>query len=112
MNKPDINTSLQAIRDRFLRLLEERQDEIHRNIEVAVRTPNKARDALACIEAVLHKIAGTAGTLGFHELGQQARDVENNIIALLHDPSVGRQDVYLEIIAFLDAASNISELAA
>ncbi|MCV2894238.1 Hpt domain-containing protein [Lentibacter sp. XHP0401] len=94
--------NLEPIRARFLKLLQERKAEIQHNLEVAAEAPDQADQALLNIAAVLHKIAGTAGTLGFEQLGTRAREIENLILEHNGDQSVQHSELYPVINAFLD----------
>lgn len=69
---------LQLIRIKFLTMLDERLAEIFDLCEDGdVSLEN--RDTLLQVRSILHKIAGTAGTLGMQDLGQCARDCEMQI---------------------------------
>lgn len=80
---------IERIQQRFLGLLEERQTNIAHHLLAAwdCTDPQDTVTDLEAVQGILHQIAGSAGTLGFHELGQSARDGENAIIAHLADPS-------------------------
>jgi HPt (histidine-containing phosphotransfer) domain-containing protein len=98
----NLTATLAPIRARFVLLLQERQSTIQQKLDIAFEDPKQAEPALSDIEAVLHKIAGTAGTLGFDELGEKARQTEYLIIGLNGEQGDRRRDVYLEIITFLE----------
>ena len=104
MTNPDLHTGLAPIRDRFLLLLSERQDSIQQNLELAIESDDLADQYLAHIEATLHKIAGTAGTLGFGELGDCAKATETYITSQRTNGVPQYQDIYLDIIAFLESS--------
>ena len=108
----DISSGLEPIRHRFLSMLHERQIETLNDLEVALNTPDQAAEALGRIEATLHKIAGTAGTLGFDKLGQMARQVEEQIMAYLADPTQNADAVYDAIVQFLNLSIGTSTQAA
>ncbi len=100
----DLNTGLAPIRDRFLLLLSERQDSIQQNLELAIQSDDLADQYLAHIEVTLHKIAGSAGTLGFSELGDRAKATEANIISQRINGATQYRDIYFDIIAFLECS--------
>jgi HPt (histidine-containing phosphotransfer) domain-containing protein len=79
---------LEKVRVRFLIMLEDRQCQIANHaltawdgdsVDVINGNLKKAQD-------VLHKIAGSSGSLGFHALGDAARDCEHEVIAHLEGP--------------------------
>ncbi len=71
---------LSRIRNRFLSTLVEREAEIEQ-ARAKLRDANHAPlPALLSAESILHKIAGSAGTLGLAELGAAARHCEEVII--------------------------------
>lgn len=73
---------LNGIRSRFLSLLAERQAYIAKHTVAAWESDNAA-DQCANLEAaqnVLHQLSGSAGSLGFNDLGQAARRCEEAII--------------------------------
>lgn len=63
-------------------MLVERRDDIAQNISAAGTDTNESdtRAHLSAAQSTLHQIAGTAGSLGFAELGNAARDCEMQII--------------------------------
>jgi HPt (histidine-containing phosphotransfer) domain-containing protein len=68
---------LAQTRQLFLDVLGPRIEEIanaRRKVETGAM---RAEDGIAEIRAVCHKIAGSAGSLGFAELGDMANDVQN-----------------------------------
>ena len=81
MIEPDMHSGLAPIRDRFLLLLSERQDSIQQNLELAIQSDDLADQYLAHIEATLHKIAGSAGSLLFSELADRANATDTNTIS-------------------------------
>lgn len=72
---------LDRIKTRFITMLEERQGEIAHHAFGAWdgTEPNEVRDHLEAARDILHKIAGSAGSLGFGPLGQAASDCEKEI---------------------------------
>ncbi|MGC1504475.1 MAG: Hpt domain-containing protein [Sulfitobacter sp.] len=80
---------IERIQQRFLSLLEERQTNIAHHVLAAWDGTDLSETAnhLEAAQGILHQISGSAGSLGFHDLGQAARDGENAIIAHLADAS-------------------------
>ena len=66
---------LLRIRERFVEMHHDRHDRLEELLE-ATRRDVDAEAALLETRRILHKIAGTAGTLGFAALGTSAREVE------------------------------------
>ena len=100
---------LKAVRERFTNLLDERLDEL----EVAreqIDLDVKRNEAFETIQFIAHKIAGTAGILGYESLGRQARVAENAIIQLATDGSLNTSDPdTLKVIdIFIETAAEIS----
>lgn len=84
----DMVSGLERIRVRFLELLVTRQQSIARHTLLAYesQTLEEVNGNLAAARDVLHQIAGTAGSLGFADLGTAARTCENDIVAHLNGP--------------------------
>ncbi|AGI69119.1 hypothetical protein OAN307_c36530 [Octadecabacter antarcticus 307] len=112
MIKPDLDNGLAPIRNRFLLLLSERWDTIQHNLELAIQSDDQADQYLVLIEATLHKISGSAGILGFSDLGDCAKDTETKLISLRANEATQYRDVYLEIIAFLECSMEATNPAA
>ena len=76
---------IDKVRERFLVMLRDRADLIASHAIAAweSETLEGVNDNLAAVQGELHQIAGTAGTLGFGDLGGQACDCEMMIIAHL-----------------------------
>jgi len=69
---------LAEIRVRFVSLLCTRGETIQNAIGL-IETERCARSALKDVQNELHKITGTAATLGFRDLGERARHFEERI---------------------------------
>ena len=103
---------LKVVRERFTNLLDERLDELEtalEHIDMGIRRS----DAFEKIQFIAHKIAGTAGILGFESLGKQARVAENAIIQLAADGSMSTADpdTLKSIDTFIETAAEISSNA-
>ena len=84
----DTLPGIERVRSRFLTMLQDRKERIAAHILAAWEgeTLDDVNGNLAKTEAILHQISGTAGTLGFAELGRLARSCEGKIIAHLKGP--------------------------
>jgi len=79
---------IDRIRTRFLEMLEDRQAAIAEHALTAWETDelDELNGNLANARTILHQIAGTAGSLGFDTLGNEARQCELQIDAHLNGP--------------------------
>lgn len=104
-----LQNHLKVVRARFISLLDDRLDELE-DLREAIDLEEGREKALEQIQFILHKIGGTAGTLGFAETGQIARDAENAIIDNLASAGLKPPfDNMIELIdGFLENASSIS----
>ncbi|MEW9919240.1 Hpt domain-containing protein [Marimonas sp. MJW-29] len=95
---------LERVRERFLTMLAERKERIATHALGAWEgeTLEEVNGNLASAQAILHQIAGTAGSLGFAPLGQSAHACENEIIAHLEGPDADLAICPGELIFFLD----------
>jgi len=105
-NASEILPGIQKVRDRFLDMLGERQTQLATHI-VGTWDSRVGADVVRELEAagsILHKIAGSAGSLGFSELGARARKCEELIVATLQGqvdcPDLS-DDLLLELDAFV-----------
>ncbi|MGB7242612.1 MAG: Hpt domain-containing protein [Sulfitobacter sp.] len=73
-----LQAGLGLVRQRFLKTLDTRLDHMEALL-VSTDLPNDRKQALAELAREAHKIAGSAGTLGFANLGRLAARVENSI---------------------------------
>jgi HPt (histidine-containing phosphotransfer) domain-containing protein len=96
---------LDRIRVRFLSLLEERQIQIAQSALAALESDSAAGQCLnlEVAQAVLHQISGTAGSLGYAELGQAARECEGAIINYIESTQNRHFDLPYSILEDLDA---------
>jgi HPt (histidine-containing phosphotransfer) domain-containing protein len=102
-NRP-MMPGIEAIQARFVTLLEERQTSIAHHALNAWdgTTVEEINGSLAAAQSTLHQIAGTAGSLGFAELGTSARACEIEIIAHLEGPDADLAICPVELISRLD----------
>jgi len=79
---------LDRIRDRFVDLLADRKVSIAQHALAAwdAETAEEININLENARNILHQIAGTAGTVGFPQLGETAHQCETQIIAHLEGP--------------------------
>lgn len=77
MTEPDtFQAGLMRIRQRFLQNLDTHADGIFRLLE-ALGKPETDRATCSEIQAIAHKLHGTAKTVGFDEIGIKAAKLEN-----------------------------------
>lgn len=95
-----LQDQLKIIRERFISLLDERLDELE-TLRAQIDLDQNREEALKQIQFITHKIAGTAGTLGFAETGNMARCAEEAIIQNLS--SGGVQPTFDDTISLIDA---------
>ena len=76
---------IERIRTRFLEMLRDRQIAIAEYAIIAWESYelDEINGSLESARTLLHQIAGTAGSLGFEDLGHEARNVETEIDAHL-----------------------------
>jgi len=97
MTNRDIEDKLKALRDRFRHRLQDTRKII------ADWPDNTHVDEL---ETLVHKLAGTAGTYGYHELSQQMRELEEQIRNIKDQDITDTQalNLYANACALLDQA--------
>lgn len=95
---------LNRVRTRFLEMLLPRHNEIAAHAVSAWdgECVEVINGSLAAAQAILHQIAGAAGTLGFSDLGAKARACENEIIKHLTGPNADLAICPGEIVRDLD----------
>lgn len=71
-----ITAAVEAVRTRFLARFDDRLAELE---SLAAAAAAGDEDARVALQRGLHTIAGTAPTLGLHDLGAQARELEETI---------------------------------
>lgn len=105
---------LDRIRHRFLDLLDERKVLIAQHALAAWdgETAEQINSNLESARSILHQIAGTAGTVGYPELGVTAQHCEAQIIAHLEgdyaDLAVCPGEIIWFIDTFVEACDNIA----
>ena len=102
---------IERIRARFLEMLEQRQRALAEHALAAWEGTSlqDINDNLTEARRILHQIAGTAGSLGFDDLGTIARDNEGAIDTHLDGPSGKIASCPTEIIFGLDDFLKSSE---
>lgn len=94
---------LERIRLRFLDMLVERLSDLERLCrEMAKDDPQS--NALRELQSIMHKIAGSAGTLGLQDLGDTARICENQIIDHLDTGTTVLPEIYQSLGEFAEKA--------
>lgn len=102
----DALPGIERIRTRFLELLEDRIESLEDAV-VEFELPATGRNNLIKAQTILHKIAGSAGTLGFDRLGESARVCEENIISHLRDATPTLDVLYRDISDFVTQAEHL-----
>lgn len=87
-NPHDALPGFAALRTKFMSVLDERQAEIASHVMDAwnAETAEAKVASLSSARAILHKIAGTAGTFGLSDVGAAAFACEGLIDAHLNNP--------------------------
>lgn len=95
---------LEKVRARFIEMLADRQALIAEHALKAWEgeTLQDINGNLESSKAILHQIAGTAGSLGFSDLGAAARACEGEVIAHLEGPDADLAICPGEIIYHMD----------
>ena len=97
---------LERIRARFITMLVDRLDELEQLCDNMYEdSPDMA--ALEMSKNILHKIAGSAGTLGMTTLGDAARTCENQIISFLESSQPGLEQIFDSLGEFAELAERI-----
>jgi len=88
----DMLPGLQRVRDRFIALLKDRQLLIARHTLAAWDgvTAQEVNENLHAVQHILHQIAGSAGSIGLAELGEQAQECEMLINSHLESAHVDK----------------------
>lgn len=108
---------LDRIRQHFVALLEDRKTSIAQHALAAWdgETVEDINSNLEQARTILHQISGTAGTLGFAELGVSAQRCEAQIIAHLEGPyadlAICPGEIVWCIDAFVEACMAITDTA-
>jgi len=107
-----LQSKLDAIRAKFLVLLDDRLDELE-CLRRLIDQEEQSQNALRQTQSIAHKIYGSAGTLGFTDLGESAAETEEAIIHYLtgKDPIPTLEDTKNIIDSFLDEAADVSSSA-
>ncbi|QFT59064.1 Hpt domain protein [Sulfitobacter sp. THAF37] len=95
---------LAKVRARFLEMLADRQARIAEHALKAWdgETLEEINGNLEAAKAILHQISGTAGSLGFTDLGEAARASEAEVIAHLEGPDADLAICPGEIVHHMD----------
>ncbi|MBL3705474.1 hypothetical protein GI582_22490 [Sulfitobacter sp. BDSS02] len=96
------------IRARFLDMLPDRLNELE-EFFAEMDEDSLDMEALDQSQGILHKIAGTAGTLGLQELGDMARTCENNIVGLMKKGTPDLEQVFIDLGRFFAIAEEALE---
>lgn len=102
---------LDRVRCRFLEKLNEREQRLSKAIATS-RTSFSRRERAAALDEcqqILHKLAGTAGTIGLHDIGEGAQYCEDAIRKFLHDGSRSSEHVHDLLDRFMDGLAAMAE---
>jgi len=108
MSNADLLPGIARIRARFVGMLGDRLSELESLVAGGngiVPEPAALNDA----KAILHKIAGSAGTLGLQDLGEAARTCENDIICYLDTGAPGLPKIFNDLGDFAELAEDLLE---
>lgn len=100
---------LAPVRARFLTLLDDRLDMIEYHRASLGRTEDD-RASMLGVRDIVHKISGTAGTLGFADMGSQAAKVELAIMDEMQAEGTVKASAGLcaQIDDFLETAAQVA----
>ncbi len=105
MNSSAFNAGMSRLKKRFVQTHYERHDRLE-DLVAVMQQANPPTSAVQEAESILHKIAGTAGSVGFTELGEAALQLELFIRDQTHTDHVAiaqRLDAFLDVsLAFCD----------
>lgn len=84
---PDFAKKLEELRARFVERFADRLEHMERHFAnlVCSKGADDTLTALKAFRAEAHKLTGTAGTFGFHEVGSAAAEIESYCDALIAD---------------------------
>ena len=101
-----LNARLDRLRQRFIQTYYSRHDELEVLLDASLQS-GLARNSMAEAEMILHKIAGSAGSLGMAQLGDAARSVETFIRAHLAQPEPDFEAMQAALNAYLDVSMDV-----
>lgn len=95
---------LTRVRARFIEMLGPRQEQIALHAIAAWdgKVAEDINENLNAAKAILHQIAGSAGSLGLNDLGEKAHICENEIIAHLKSPEANQAECPGHLINNID----------
>ncbi len=95
---------IDQVRARFIEMLKERKTMIASYAIAAwgSKTLVDTQKNLVAAQTILHQIAGSAGSLGFHALGQSAKDCEDEITKHLESAAANLPNCPAEIVHHFD----------
>ena len=101
-----LQARLGSVRDRFVALLDERLDSLELLRDALEQEATRA-SALEDIRFIVHKVAGTAGTLGFEYVGTLAARTESCIEDCQQNKTLWNQAA-ADLDIFMEEASQLS----
>ncbi|WP_371229288.1 Hpt domain-containing protein [Roseovarius sp. 2305UL8-3] len=102
---------LARIRARFLDMLDQREQRLSQAIRIARATSSRGERIAALTECqeILHKLAGTAGSVGLPEIGKKARRCEEAIFEHLDGDDCSSETVHGLLDWFMDTLASMPE---
>lgn len=106
---------LDRVRARFIEMLGPRQETIANHAVLAWDSDNVETivSNLRAVQSVMHQISGSAGSLGFADLGTKARNCESAIIVHLDGPdadlAICPGDLIIQIDDFVTECRSLLE---
>lgn len=97
---------MDRLRQRFIQTYYARHDELEVLLDASLQS-GLSQNSMTEAEAILHKIAGSAGSLGMAELGDAARAVETFIRAHLASPAPDYALMRHALNAYLDVSMDV-----
>ena len=103
-----IQAGIERVRKRFLAMLVDQLGELERLWSPVRLDADPDDHVLVTSSTILHKISGSAGTLGLADLGDAARACETAIISHRRDDRQGDvQDIFRTLSTFADTAETV-----
>ncbi|MDF1669969.1 MAG: Hpt domain-containing protein [Roseovarius sp.] len=102
---------IERIQNRFLQKLDQREVRLSNAIHVSCENDSERerKEALRECQQILHKLAGSSGTVGFKDLGEGARYCEELIEAYLAGQTSGKDQMYEMLTCFLKGVEAMPE---
>lgn len=83
MESPSLDSYLIKLKEQYKKTIPEKLSRVKQLIGDLQKQPSK--DSLSALRAEVHKIAGNAGTYGYHEVSALCKDFESHLIHILRE---------------------------